>query len=225
MKHVHGLVCLGLVFCLTGVLSAGLVEVEYAELGIAQGGTAVYDALAGTIVWSGGASGQIGLSDGTFLNFYQPDAGVTIVGNVSGTPGSGSDITLTNLTFSLTFAPFGQTEGSAIVIAGSLSGDATYNESLGIVPGLGTILSGTALVDVTADGVNLGSGETYSWIESADSILETTMIGVPGFTDYNQDYLTNNLRIVVKSSAYIPEPATVTLLGFGAIGLLKRKKK
>ena len=228
MKMLRRMFYLGLIFCfcMAGVAAATPEEIVYAELGVAQGGTSVYDASEGTIEWSGGASGQIGLIDGTFLKFEQPDAGVTIVGNVSGTPGSGSDITLTNLEFTLTFSPYGQTTDSAIVISGTLSDTATYNESLdGIVTGLGAILTGDAFVDVTAYAINDPFGDTYEWVETTGSTLEATMIGVPNFSDYSQDYTTNNLVLKVIGEGFIPEPATMALLGFGALGLLTQRRK
>ena len=226
MKMLRKMFYLGLIlcFCMVGVSTAGVVN--YAELGVAQGGTSVYDASEGTIEWSGGASGEIGLTDGTFLKFEQPDAGVTIVGNVSGTPGSGLDITLTNLEFTLTYSPYGQTTDSAIVISGTLSNAAAYNESLdGIVTGLGAILTGDAFVDVTAYAINDPFGDTYEWAETTGSTLEASMIGVLNFSDYSQDYTTNNLVLKVVSSDFVPEPATMALLGFGALGLLTQRRK
>jgi len=208
-----------------GAASAQLVA-NYAELGVAQGATAVYDASAGTIEWSGGASGKIGLVDGTFLNFDQPGTGVTVTGNVSGTPGAGagSSIILTDLVFSLTFAPYGQTQDSGIVISGTLSDTEVYTETLsGVFPGLGAILTGTAGVDVTAV-ITDGSNE-YAWVESTGSTLETQIIGIPNFSDYAQDYTTNNLIITVKGSDFVPEPATLSMLGLGMITLIRRKRK
>lgn len=222
MKNAGRVAILGLVLCMAGIGSAALVN--YAELAVAQGGAAVYDASAGTIVWSGGASGQIGLSDGTYLNFNQPTSGVTIQGNVSGTPGAGagSILTLSNLTFSLTYAPYGQVQDSGIVISGTLSDQQVYTETL-YGSGLATILSGSAAVDVTAV-INDGSN-SFEWVEPTGSILETQIIGVSGFSDYSQDYNTNNLTIRVMGSDYVPEPATLSLLGLGVVSLFARRKR
>ena len=212
---------------MAGVVSAGIIN--YAELGVAQGGTAVYDASAGTITWSGGASGKVLLSDGQSIEFNQSEgASVTITGGVTGTPGTGSGtlLTMSGLTFTLTFGPYGQTVDSAIVISGSLADAEVYTESLnGIVPGLGAILTGSGIVDVSAYAVNDPSGETYAWIEEEGSKIETTMIGVGDFTGYNQDYTTNNLVIKVFGSDFVPEPATLSLLGLGAMSLFARKER
>jgi hypothetical protein len=208
MKH-SGRISVGVLLCLA-VVPCFAGTVNYVEFGLAQGGTANYDASAGTIAWSGGASGRIGLTDGTFINFNQDEgAGVTIGGSVSGAPGSGSSISMTNLDFTLTFGPYGQRIDSAIVVKGGLSNGATYNEAIGGIGGMGATLTGLAIVNVMAYAVNDPYGETYQWIEPTGSVLKTSIIGVRGFSDYSQDYLKNNLRIEV-----IPEPAT----------MIKRKK-
>lgn len=225
MKKIRRIAILGLMLCMAGLVSAAPVVVNYAELAVAQGGSAVYDAAAGTIAWSGGASGKIGLVDGSYLTFDQPGTGVTITGNLSGTPGAGagSSLTLSNLTFSLTYAPYGQTQDSGIVISGTLSDQQVYMESLFNAPGLGTILQGIAGVDVTA--VITDGSDSYTWVEATGSKLETTIMGVGSFSDYSQDYNSNNMRITVYGSDYVPEPATMTLLGLGAVSLFSRRRR
>lgn len=218
MKQSARVVILAVLLC-SAFAFGGIVN--YAEMGLAQGGTAVYDASAGTIVWSGGASGRIGLTNGTFINFNQPDAGVTITGNVSGAPGSGTSISMTDLEFALSFAPYGTEVTSAIVISGSLTGSATYDETLqAILPG-GAFITGVALVDVTMSVIDVS--ETFEWIQPTGSQLTTSIIGLKNFTNYSQDYTTQSL--VIKVFGEVPEPATMSLLVIGAVGMLIKRKK
>jgi hypothetical protein len=223
MKHSGRVILLGLLLCAAVVPCFGAV-INYVEFGLAQGGTAVYDASAGTIAWSGGASGKLRLIDDSYLYFNQGEgAGVTIAGNVSGAPGSGSSISLTNLAFTLTFAPYGQTLGSSIVISGALSSGAAYEEKIGGIGGLGATLTGKALVDVGANLINGPEGVSFEWVQPYRSSLGTSIIGVKNFTNYFQDYTTNNLKITVEGQ--IPEPATMSLLAIGAVGMLIKRKK
>ena len=68
MKHSGRVVLLELLLC-AAVVPCFAGTINFVEFGVAQGGTAVYNASAGTIAWSGGASGRIGLTNGNFLNF------------------------------------------------------------------------------------------------------------------------------------------------------------
>lgn len=222
MKHPGRVILLELLLC-TAAIPCFAATINYVEFGLAQGGTAVYDASAGTIAWSGGASGKLRLIDDSYIYFNQSDgASVTIAGSVSGAPGSGSSISMTNLAFTLTFAPYGQTVNSSIVISGALSSGAAYDEKIGGITGSGATLSGKALVDVGANLINGPLGESFEWVQPYGSSLGTSIIGVKNFTNYSQDYTTNNLRIWVEGQ--IPEPATMSLLAIGALGMLMKRK-
>ena len=225
MKQVRNFLCVSIMLCVASLFSAEAVaSIALVELGLAQGGTAEYDASEGTIMWSGGASGKVILSDQTVILFEAPDAGVTISADIAGGTPSGTSATFSSLDFTLTYAPFGQTLTDALIIEGSLGGG-TYDEVLsGPIPGLGAILNGSAVVNVTS--YSTGGGSEWAWIEASGSSLETSMVGVQGFTDYNsQDYLSNNLKILIKGSNFVPEPATMALLACGAMGLLNKRRK
>ena len=225
MKKVFKVVCFCLLSSLVGFSYANNeVGVESVDLAIAQGGSAVYDWTAQTITWSGGASGSLGLVGGGSLDFDSGDKGVTITGNVlSGTP-SGSEITLSDLSLELFFSPYGQTEGDGIHLFADLSAGAVYHEVYSDIPFVGQLLSGDASVDVWMT-VDDPSATQYEWVEPTGSLLQTTLLDIGDFSNYEQQsYDTDNMVLTI--TAVVPEPATMALLACGAVGVLvKRRKK
>lgn len=206
--------CVAVVPCLAGTIN-------YVNFGLAQGGSASYNQSTGTMTWSGGGYGQIGLTDGSTINFDSGSAGVTITGNAGGAAVvNASTINMSSLSFMLTYAPYGQTGTSSIVIAGTLTSGAKYKEVK-----FGADLLGEATVDVQAYLSSPVVGESWQWVEPTGSSLSTTIIGIGNFANYfTQNYSSNNLEIVVSSEA-VPEPATMSLLVIGAVGMLIKRKK
>ena len=224
MKKARGLVYLGILLSATGILSAGTLNVL--DITFAQGGVADYDPTGGTITWSGGATGNIGYNgDFVFANGMD----VTITGVLSvPTVVNSTELQMGALTgFKLAFGPYGQTQDSQLIVEASLSQNEVYVEQFGGIAGtIQSIISGQAFVDVTAYGTDGGVANTeYEWVELTGSELISTIVGVPSFVDYNSPYDSDNLRIEIYGGNFGPEPTTMTLLGLGAIGLLKRKKK
>ena len=223
-KKAQGLVCLVVLLSAAGILSAGPLNVL--DITFAQGGVADYDASAGTVTWSGGATGNIGYNtDWVFTNGMD----VTITGVLSNpTVVSATELEMGSLTgFSLAFGPYGQTQDSQLIVEASLTPGEIYVEQFGGLPGtIQSIISGQAFVDVTAYGTDGGvNNNEYEWVELTGSELISTIVGVPSFVDYGSDYDSDNLRIEIYGGNFVPEPATMTLLGLGAVGLLSKRKK
>lgn len=217
------LVC---IFCLGAASHAAIIEaIEIAQTNAAS---AVYDG-QDTITWSGGALGSVITGGFKYDLFNEVALTATITGLADNSSGGIAQATFDTCTdFSLSLLKNGDLK---FQITGTLPG--LYYEGE-VVDGEG--LDGRMIMAETSVFIEEGYFKTAWGLDPQDQVVwsggTSGLFGVgssilfSGFNldDYATAYSSNNTTITVYADeSAIPEPATMALLGLGALLLRKRR--
>jgi hypothetical protein len=207
----------GLFLLLSFVTQASIVK----EVTIAQtnGVTAYNAAGTGTLNWTMGASGMVITSDWDVFLFDNATVAATFTGVTDLSSGGVAKATFSSGTWSMDLSQ----SGATVHLAGGIQG--LYREEE--LPE-GDALDGRAIVTLTAaDFTGFDPSLDLQWGNSnmLGGIIASVLF-TPGYgiQDYQSNYQSENTTItLLADETAIPEPATMLLLGLGAV-LLRKKK-
>jgi len=192
------------------------------------GVSSVYD--NGTITWSGGVTGWILTDTGNFYylnnipDFTSTPVTATFTSVIDNSANGIANASFASGTWSISFNFGGQIVAN---ISGHLS--SVYNElevATDQLEGHAVVIVDTATFNNTFWTAKIGSELVWDGVgEQAGIIANTTLPVGTAFDSYAQSYSSDNMIITLYADeSQIPEPATIALLGLGALSLIRRKK-
>jgi len=219
--------------CLLAVLvttasSFGIVtEVVIGDLQVG-GALTEYNPVTGKLEWKAGASATLNTTEGDSI-----PASVTVIANfqlvADGSADGWAKGTFNVLDWQFNFVgtggEFGHIEGNAV-------GGTTYVEVEGTENTLpfgdpwinAGHLYGAAIVNVTESDFSQFGGAHWEDVDGGLARLKSETLVAPTFDSYSQSYSTNlSALFLYADETVIPEPATMALLGLGAL-LLRRRR-
>ncbi|MEN8127678.1 MAG: PEP-CTERM sorting domain-containing protein [Planctomycetota bacterium] len=220
---------LGLV-CVVSAGSYGIItDVVISDLQVG-GATADYDHVLGKLEWTGGASATLNTTDGDSI---QTDVVVSVnfAGVVDDSAGGWAKASFTQvLDWQMNFTGLGEETG---YIQGNGDGSDGYSEIEGLEDTLfgGMIaqsaghLYGAAILNVTESDFSQFGGAHWEDVSGGLAKLKSETLVDAAFGDYDTDSYTSSLSALwlYADETTIPEPATMALLGLGALLLRKRR--
>ncbi len=215
--------------CLASLALAGMFTtmsyatgVDLVQVVFVGGGTSTYDATSQTLTWSGGASGTAITTGFSIFNFDQATVSATIDGLTTNPANSSAQFS--NMSWSMSLVDTSNPLWT-LDVSGTLKAGTTWLEEI-TAP---DFLIGEGLVMVDSFSINLDGGSVAGWEGGANDVAalqsSTTFATGTGPSDFLSDYTTDNTTIVLSADeTVIPEPATLSLLGLGALALVKRRR-
>lgn len=227
MKKSNVILVLLAIGMLVSVSQAGFVDGIKIELASISGATSSYDHTTNTTSWSNGASGWI-MSEGYEATGFTSAA---ITGTFSGAVDTSSG-GLASAIFNTGTWTMSLTKGGLQVdITGSIVGNYVETEGKlqeGHIDGRAVVIVETATFTF---GDYFGNGSAQlNWKGGTGSqaglIADITLPNGSTFGDYDtESYNSTNTTITLwADEGVVPEPASLCLLGLGAVGLLKRRR-
>jgi len=224
MKKLNVIVIMLAVFIAASVSQAAMVK--QVVLSSTSGVEASYDPTTGVSSWENGASGWIMTDSYDVVNFTS----ASITGTFSGMTDTSSGGTASALfdtgtwTISLSAGDL-QLDISGHIVGNYVETEGKFQE--GHIDGRAVVIVDSATFNF---GDYFGEGITVDWQGGTGSMAGLIAdIALPNgavFGDYDtDDYLSTNTTITLwADEGVVPEPASLCLLGLGAVSLLKRRR-
>jgi hypothetical protein len=213
-----------LLFFLTTAIPAGaeIVNMEVDQIdNLAV--TSNFNAATGQLVWSKGGVAKL-YDDGGAISNLRVNVSATFSGVTDMSSGGLASASFSVGSFNIDF----YSDISKTIYIGSVVGEIypggfwLYNE--GETQENPSRLYGSAPMRLTSWTLT-----GYSWAESLGAMggvtATTTNLTPTNISDYQSDWSSKNTIVkILADETGIPEPATVCLLGLGALGLIRRKR-